>query len=245
VRRGRPVLVAALLAVAPAMAAGCGDDDGAAPAPTSTSGTEAAPTSEAPASSSTGTVAPATFSAAVEAVTAEQLHASWRPGCPHPVEQLRLVRAPHWGFDGAVHEGTIVVDVAVVDEVVQVLEELFDARYPIERMEPVDRYGGSDDASMAANNTSAFNCRPATGSTGWSEHAFGRAIDLNPLQNPYVRGDQVLPPQSAAYVDRSRTDVGVIHEGDPAVVAFARQGWSWGGAWSSLKDYQHFSASGR
>jgi hypothetical protein len=180
----------------------------------------------------------------VETVTAEQLHASWRPGCPHRVEDLRLVRASHWGFDRTVHEGTIVVDAAVADAVVQVLRELFEAEYPIERMEPVDRYGGSDDASMAANNTSAFNCRQATGGGGWSEHAFGRAVDLNPLQNPYVRGDVVLPPQSAAYVDRSRSELGMIHAGDAAVTAFARQGWAWGGDWSTLKDYQHFSAGG-
>ena len=238
------MLVAASLALA-----ACADDPddraGADPTvPASTTSTRAS-AAAATAEVTEPTGEPPTFASVVEAVTAEELHASWRPGCPHPVESLRLVRASHWGFDGAVHEGTIVVDAAVADAVVQVLRELFDARYPIERMEPVDRYGGSDDASMAANNTSAFNCRPATGSSGWSEHAFGRAVDLNPLQNPYVRGDLVLPPQSAAFADRSRTDLGMIHRGDPAVAAFARQGWSWGGDWTTLKDYQHFSASGR
>jgi hypothetical protein len=216
-----------------ACSGGGGDDDEATPRTTATT----APSTSAP--------APVAFTATVEPVTAEQLHASWRPGCPHPVEALRLVRAAHWGFDGAVHEGTLVVDAEVTDAVVRVLRSLFEARYPIERMDPVDRYGGSDDASMAANNTSAFNCRRATGGTSWSEHAYGRAIDLNPLQNPYVRGDEVRPPQSAPYVDRTGTDLGVIRDGDPAVVAFAREGWSWGGHWTTVKDYQHFSASGR
>lgn len=253
---------AALLALSLASAVACGgngaDDAEDRPTTTSTERDRAAAPDE-PTSTSTTAVDPAAapeaatarsgaapdFAAVVEPVTAEQLHASWRPGCPHPVEALRLVRARHWGFDGAVHDGSIVVDAAVADAVVRVLGDLFSARYPIERMEPVDRYGGSDDASMAANNTSAFNCRPATGSSGWSEHAFGRAIDLNPLQNPYVRGDLVLPAQSARYLDRTSTDPGVIHDGDAAVTAFAREGWRWGGHWSSLKDYQHFSPSGR
>ena len=221
------------------LAAGCSDDDAAAPTATAPR-TTAAPSS----TTTTSTAAPA-FASAVEPVTAAQLHASWREGCPHPVDALRLVRARHWGFDGTVQEGTIVVDAGVADAVVRILGALFEARYPIERMEPVDRYGGSDDASMAANNTSAFNCRPATGSTGWSEHAYGRAVDLNPLQNPYVDGDVVLPPQSTRYLDRTSTEIGVIHDGDPAVEAFAREGWSWGGRWTTLKDFQHFSASGR
>lgn len=245
-------LAAAALAAWVLVSACSGDDDdasrersGPAGTPTTASTASTDPADAADPADPAEPTPPPAFRAAVEGVTAEQLPASWRPGCPHPVDELRLVRASHWGFDGAVHEGTIVVDAAVADAVVRVLEALFDARYPIERMEPVDRYGGSDDASMAANNTSGFNCRPATGGTSWSEHAYGRAIDLNPLQNPYVRGDQVLPPQSARYVDRSSTDVGVIRDGDPAVVAFAREGWSWGGRWTTVKDYQHFSASGR
>ncbi len=236
----------AALVVLAGGACGADDDEGAgrtttAPAPAST--TAASPSSTAPPSTTTATM-PA-FASSVETVTAEQLHASWRPGCPHPVEDLRLVRASHWGFDRTVHEGTIVVDAAVADAVVQVLRELFEAEYPIERMEPVDRYGGSDDASMAANNTSAFNCRPVTGGTAWSEHAYGRAVDLNPLQNPWVRGSTVIPAESARYADRSSPDLGVIRECDAAVTAFAAEGWIWGGHWSTSKDYQHFSPSGR
>jgi hypothetical protein len=205
-------------------------------------------TAPEPTTTSTSTTAAtrtAAFESAVEPVTEAQLSASWRPGCPFPVEDLRLIRASHWGYDGEVHEGSLVVDEAVADDLVSVLSALFDARYPIERMEPIDRYGGDDLASTQANNTSAFNCRRATGGTGWSQHAYGRAIDLNPLQNPYVRGDVVLPPEAAGYVDRSRVQEGMITESDAAVQAFAAIGWPWGGHWSSLKDYQHFSLTGR
>jgi hypothetical protein len=182
----------------------------------------------------------------VHELVAADLPASWRPGCPVPVEDLRAIDASFWGFDGAVHEGRIVVAAEVVDDIVGVPGDLFAARYPIERMQPVDAYGGSDDASVEADNTSAFNCRFATGSTSrWSEHAYGRAVDLNPLVNPYVTAATVLPPQSQAFLDRTRADPGVIHDGDPAVVAFESRGWVWGGRWSTTKDYQHFSTTGR
>ena len=95
------------------------------------------------------------------------------------------------------------------------------------------------------NNTTAFVCRPVRGATSWSQHAYGLAVDVNPFLNPYVKGGLVLPELASAYTDRTRTDPGVLHAGDPAVRAFAAIGWGWGGDWSSLKDYQHFSANGR
>ena len=98
---------------------------------------------------------------------------------------------------------------------------------------------------MAANNTSAYNCRRTTGGTAWSEHAHGRALDLNPVQNPYVRGTTVLPLAGRAYVDRARPRPGMVRAGDPVVRAFAAVGWEWGGSWTGSKDYQHFSANGR
>jgi hypothetical protein len=128
---------------------------------------------------------------------------------------------------------------------VEIMETLFDAGFPIEGMEPVDVYDGNDDRSMAANNTSAFNCRATTGGSSWSEHSYGRAIDVNPLVNPYVRGGTVLPPEGARYADRNLDEPGMIHSGDVVVDTFAAHGWVWGGTWSSPKDYQHFSTSGR
>ncbi|WP_447924966.1 M15 family metallopeptidase [Georgenia muralis] len=113
-------------------------------------------------------------------------------------------------------------------------------------MSPVEAYGGDDDASMAANNTSAFNCRAVTDGSAWSEHdAYGRAIDVNPLVNPYVADAYVAPPGSAANLDRDGPGTGMIRDGDPTVQAFAAHGWTWGGTWASPKDYQHFSTTGQ
>jgi hypothetical protein len=112
-------------------------------------------------------------------------------------------------------------------------------------MEPVDVFEGDDEASMSANNTSAFNCRPVTGGARWSDHSYGVAIDINPVVNPYVRRDTVAPPEGAPYVDRDADVPGMIHEGDVVVDTFADHGWIWGGTWSFPKDYQHFSTTGR
>lgn len=191
------------------------------------------------------TAPPPPFQSSIETVTAEQLGSSWRPGCPVGVEQLRAVSVSHWGYDGQVHTGHLVVAAARAAGVVAALRDVYDARFPIQQMVPVDRYGSDDGASMRANNTSAFNCRYVAGTTTWSEHSHGQAIDINPLVNPYVRGQSVDPPEGAVYADRSRTDAGMIKAEDVVVRAFAGQGWGWGGYWSTAKDYQHFSTSGR
>ncbi len=185
------------------------------------------------------------FRSSIGTVTADDLHASWRPGCPLEVDLLRAVDVTHWGSDGKAHTGRLIVASNVAEDMVEIMEALFDAGFPIDRMEPVDAYGGDDDSSMAANNTSAFNCRATTGGSSWSEHSYGRAIDVNPLVNPYVQGGTVLPPEGARYVDRRLDEPGMIHRGDVVVDTFAAHGWVWGGTWSSPKDYQHFSTSGR
>jgi len=171
---------------------------------------------------------------------------SWRPGCPVPIEDLRLLTLSYWGFDGTSHTREMIVNEDVATEVISVFRALFAQRFPIQGMELVDVYGGDDDRSMAANNTSAFNCRSVTGHPGvWSEHSYGRAIDVDPVQNPYVSsGGSVAPPAGAAYADRSRSAAGMIHGGDSTVEAFAAIGWAWGGGWPSIKDYQLFSSSG-
>ena len=184
------------------------------------------------------------FSASIKTVTAADLYASWRPGCPVPVSQLRAIDVTHFGDDGGVRVGRLIVAADLAQGMVAIFRDLYDARFPIQRMQPIDVYGGDDMRSIKANNTSAFNCRAVTGGTGWSEHAYGRAIDVNPFVNPYVKGSTVLPPEAAPYTDRTRTDAGMIHAGDAVVDAFAARGWSWGGYWSSLKDYQHFSTTG-
>ncbi|WP_253890728.1 M15 family metallopeptidase [Actinokineospora diospyrosa] len=174
-------------------------------------------------------------------MTAERLGKSWRPGCPVGPDALALVTLSVVGFDGRAHRGELVVARAVALEVVTAFGELYRARYPIERMLTVEKYDADDDKSMAANNTSAFNCRPITGGTEWSNHSYGRAIDINPVVNPYISGSgTVYPPNGAPYVDRTRTDPGLIHAGDATVRTFERRGWDWGGYWTTPIDYQHF-----
>jgi len=170
---------------------------------------------------------------------------SWHPGCPVALRDLRVVSASYRGFDGRAHTGRLIVNRAVVADVVTVLHKLFDARFPIRRMEPVDAYGGSDYRSIEADNTSAFNCRPVAGTASWSEHAYGEAIDLDPVENPSVSGGTTSHAASRRYLDRSLRLPGMIHAGDVVVRAFASVGWGWGGSWSGDKDYQHFSVNGR
>jgi hypothetical protein len=176
---------------------------------------------------------------------ARMIGSSWHPGCPVPLRNLRLLELDYWGFDGSVHQGRMVVNADQAVRVRTVFLKLFYAHFQIRRMQLIDVYGGSDDRSLAANNTSAFNCRFVAGTNRWSMHAYGRAIDVNPVQNPYVSGSHVSPPAGRYYLDRTRQARGMIHGGDAAVRAFASVGWEWGGYWTSPKDYQHFSSNGR
>ncbi|WP_083146763.1 M15 family metallopeptidase [Mycolicibacterium parafortuitum] len=179
---------------------------------------------------------------AVHPVTATELGDTWRPGCPAAPDELRRVELDYWGFDGQPHRGELVVHRDLTDQVIEVFAALHELRYPIERMRTVDHYpGGDDELSMRDNNTSAFNCRGIPGSSSWSWHAYGRAIDVNPKLNPFVpAGGAYEPANAGLWVDRARTDPGMLHDGDPAVTAFTDRGWAWGGHWRSPLDYQHF-----
>jgi hypothetical protein len=161
------------------------------------------------------------------------------------LSDLRLVTVTHWGFDRRAHPGRLVIRENYARAIVSVMRRLYRARFPIRRMQLIDVYGASDFRSIEADNTSAFNCRPATGSSSWSEHAYGQAIDVNPIENPYVSGGRTSHPASVPYLDRSRIRPGMAYEGGALVEAFRSIGWGWGGHWSGIKDYQHFSASGR
>ena len=221
------------------------------PAPTA----EAAPPSSAPATTTTApptTLAPTTTASTVPAfngvavrVTAADLPASWRPGCPVGPEDLRRLELSYWGFDDQAHKGALIVHAGEAQAVIEVFRRLYDRRFPIRRMEPIDVYGGSDEASIADDNTSGFNCRNAvaSGPPAWSAHAFGRAIDVKPDENPYILNGVVLPPSGAAYRDRSYVRPGMAVRGGELVAAIAAAGWSWGGGWAN-PDYQHFSATG-
>ena len=187
------------------------------------------------------------FVAVVRPVAAADVRFSYRAGCPVAPARLRVVRLSYWGFDGRRSIGRIVVSRRVTGDVVTVFRRLYAARFPIRRMVPVSAYRGSDDASMAADNTSGFNCRAAVGSSsaGWSMHAYGEAIDVNPVENPYVLGRRVLPPAGRPYVDRGRLRRGMAVDGGILVRAFEAAGWQWGGRWTASRDYQHFSTNGR
>lgn len=178
----------------------------------------------------------------VHPVTAAELGASWRPGCPVDPAQLRRVEVDHLGFDGRTHRGELIVHQDLVPEVITIFGQLYRVGFPIEKIRTADRYPGADDElSMEDDNTSAFNCRGIPGSEHWSQHAYGRAIDLNPRLNPCVYADGTFQPHNAAeYLDRSRSDPGLLHGGDPGVRIFADRGWRWGGDWTSPVDYQHF-----
>ena len=187
-----------------------------------------------------GSVAP------IPAALAERMTGvSWHPGCPVPLRDLRLLTLRHRGFDGSVRTGRLVVHRDVARDLVGVFRRLYEARFPIRRMRLVDAYGGDDFRSIEADNTSAFNCRFVEGARRWSEHAYGRAIDVNPIENPYVSDGRTAHRASLPYLDRSRRRAGMAVEGGALVRAFDAIGWGWGGRWSSPKDYQHFSASGR
>ncbi|MEV5978670.1 M15 family metallopeptidase [Streptomyces sp. NPDC052114] len=190
--------------------------------------------------------APPGMAAVVTAVPRAKLGVTYRPGCPVPPARLRLIRMNHWGFDGRPHQGELIVHEKAVRPLLYVFGRAFDARFPIRRMRVTAEYGGSDLKSMAADNTSAFNCRSVTGGTGnLSRHSYGDAIDINPVENPYVdQAGRVHPAAGRPYLRRDRGAKGMIRRGDVITTAMRRVGWPWGARWVH-PDYQHFSANGR
>lgn len=192
---------------------------------------------------------PPPFVSSVEPITADlrrRMASSHRPGCPVPFEDLRYLRLSHVDFDGRVRQGELVVAAEHAAAMVEVFGKLYAAEFPIRRMKLVSDYGGDDDASMAANNTSGFNCRPVAGTDRWSQHSFGAAVDINPIQNPYVT-DSVAPPAGREFArpeDRRAAVKGLVTEDSVVVRAFRDVDWEWGGDWQGSADYQHFSAAG-
>ncbi|WP_419993389.1 M15 family metallopeptidase [Streptomyces boninensis] len=188
---------------------------------------------------------PGGIDAKVSRVTAEELGATYRDGCPVRPDRLRKIEMNHWGFDGKVHRGTMVVRDDMVKPVTKVFEAALKDRFPIRKMRPASEYGGSDERAMADDNTSAFNCRQVTG-VPWrlSQHSYGDAVDINPRENPYVDANGVIhPPDTGRYLDRGKDTPGMIKPGDAVWSAMRAQGWLWGGRWHH-PDYQHFSSSG-
>lgn len=186
------------------------------------------------------------FTHSVSRVSAAQLSHSWHPGCPVSPFRLRRLRLTYWGFDGLAHTGALIANADAVSDLTQVFRSLYAARFPIRRLRPIDAYGGNDERSLEADNTSAFNCRYVVGPgpRRWSVHAYGKAVDVNPVENPYLESGRVHPRAGRAFLDRSRARPGMAVRGGVLVREFAAVGWQWGGRWAGSPDYQHFSATG-
>lgn len=166
----------------------------------------------------------------------------WRSGAPVALDELRVIRVSHWDFDGRVQTGRVVVNRAWAVRPTTVFRALFEARFPIRRMDPVDSLGQNGDGMVASDNTESFQARTVNG--GWSMHARGLAVDINPAENPWVRGRSVIPAAGAAFTDRSVDAPGLVRADSVVVRAFEAIGWKWGGEWNSSKDYMHFSSNG-
>jgi len=170
---------------------------------------------------------------------------TWRPGCPVDASELTWLRLAFWGFDDRRHTGELLVHEDVASDLVSVFERLYKAKFPLEELSILTQ--GELDAPPTGdgNATTAFVCRPTTGGTTYSQHAYGLAVDVNSFQNPYVSGDLVLPELASSYLHRAWNRPGMIEANGPVVQAFDSIKWEWGGSWETLKDYQHFSANGR
>jgi hypothetical protein len=173
---------------------------------------------------------------------------SWQPACPIPLKDLRYVTMSYWGYDDQAHIGEMIVHKDIAQEVVEIFQELFEAKFPIERMQLIDDFfepgktnSEIDDISMTHNNTLAFFYRTIAQTNIVSEHGMGTAIDINPRVNPLVRGDSVSPAESKEYADRSRTGIkGFITQDGICAQAFIKRNWIWAGSWKKAQDYQHF-----
>lgn len=170
---------------------------------------------------------------------------TWQQACPVAADDLNYLTVSYVGFDGRPYIGEVIVNASVADEMVGIFRVMFETAFPLEEVRVI----APDELDAAptgdGNVTTAFVCRPVTGGTSWSQHAYGLAIDINPFHNPYVKGELVLPELATVYTDRALGLRGMITEGGPVVAAFDAIGWGWGGRWTTLTDPQHFSANGR
>lgn len=165
---------------------------------------------------------------------------SYPHDCVVKRDDLRYLTVLHVDAKGKEHKGELVCNKAIADDLIDIFRELYRARYPIERMHLIDDYDAEDERSMRDNNTSCFCYRAISGSKKLSKHAQGLAVDINPLYNPYVKGAKVQPKTGRRYVNRRRAYIYKIEPGDLLCRLMKQHGFTWGGNWRSLKDYQHF-----
>ena len=171
----------------------------------------------------------------------EMLQYTWRKGCPVNLNNLSYLQVSYWGFDNKTHLGILIVNNKIAKNVVAIFRELYFIKFPIAKMQLLESYQGNDEKSMEGNNTVAFNCRTISGySHLYSQHSFGLAIDINPMINPYIKDNIILPPQGINYLQRDPNIKGIIVKNNAAYNIFIQHGWKWGGNWHGMKDYQHF-----
>ena len=209
------------------------------PATTSTTTTVAPPRS----TTTTGPAPPYEYS--VAEVTAADLGASWHEGCPVDPSDLRMLTLTFINFDDQEQSGQVVVNAAVVDQVVRAFRQIYAARFPIRKMKPIFTQQEYDDFETPDDNSTGYSCRDAVNSDGpksWSQHAYGKAIDINPIENPYDDNGRIIPSRGAEYMDRDNVRPGMATPNSALVRAFQSVGWGWG---ASFEDYQHFSTNGR
>lgn len=169
---------------------------------------------------------------------------SYKENCTVPREELRYLHILHVGFDNNTHEGELIVNKRIAEDVLDIFKELYKAGYQIEKVRLIDEYNAQDELSMRDNNSSAFNFRYISYSTTLSKHAMGLAVDINTLYNPYIKqvdGRLNIEPANAVnYVDRNRQFQHKIDHDDLCYKLFTKHGFEWGGDWEDSKDYQHF-----
>jgi hypothetical protein len=184
------------------------------------------------------------FHASVEPVAADvAARSTWEPGCPVALEDLRYVQVSFWGFDDKPHTGELIVHRTAAEPITGVFRAIFDARFPIEDMHVTSKAELDAPDTGDGNPTAAFVCRPTRGSTSWSQHAYGLAVDVNPFHNPYHRNGRVLPGLASTYLDRANERPGMVLPGGVVVEGLAGMGWQWAGTWDE-PDYMHFSSDG-
>jgi hypothetical protein len=244
------VLVGALCALAPVSCASGGERASVKRSTTTTTTTTSTTTITATTTTTTtpppsaAPPGPPPFASSIANVTAADLGASWRVGCPVGPENLRMVTVSLVGFDGAAGSGRVVVHADLAEGVVEAFRRLYEARFPVRKMKPIFTQAEFEDFETLDDNSSGFSCRNAVNADAaphWSNHAFGRAIDINPIENPYLNGGRVLPAAGAAFTDRNDVRPGMATSDGVLVAAFAAVGWEWG---ASFRDYQHFSTNG-
>ncbi len=169
---------------------------------------------------------------------------SYKENCTVPREELRYLHILHVGFDNNTHEGELIVNKRIAEDVLDIFKELYKAGYQIEKVRLIDEYNAQDELSMRDNNSSAFNFRYISYSTTLSKHAMGLAVDINTLYNPYIKQVDgrlnIEPANAVKYVDRNRQFPHKIDHDDLCYKLFTKHGFEWGGDWEDSKDYQHF-----